>query len=128
MAVSRERSLRRKAPKEFTSVNRNYGFGRNRANLGSVLASGLHSAGQCGGLLRRFLTKPVHVSAKMLEGVGVRADLAENGREALHMFKPFPYDTILIDRRMPELDVLRRWFPAKTTEREHPATGSLSEG
>jgi len=64
----------------------------------------------------------------MLEGVGVRADLAGNGREALHMFIPFPYDTILIDRRMPELDVLRRWFPAKTTEREHPATGSLSEG
>jgi hypothetical protein len=128
MAVSRERSLRRKAPKEFTSVNRNYGFGRNRANLGLVLASGLYSAGRCVGLLRRFLTKPVHVTAKMLEGVGVRANLAGNGREALHMFKPLPYDTILIDRRMPELDVLRRWFPAKTTEREHPAIGSLSEG
>jgi CheY-like chemotaxis protein len=66
--------------------------------------------------------------AKMLEGAGVRANLAGNGREALHMFKPFPYDMIPIDRRMPELDVLRRWFPAKTTEREHPAAGSLSEG
>ena len=44
------------------------------------------------------------VAVKMLERLGVRADIAMNGREAIQKFGDLPYDLILMDCHMPEID------------------------
>ena len=44
------------------------------------------------------------VAARMLEKLGVRPDLAADGREALEMFGLLPYDLIFMDCQMPEMD------------------------
>jgi len=44
------------------------------------------------------------VAALMLRKLGIRADLAANGREAVRMYEMTPYDLILMDCQMPELD------------------------
>jgi signal transduction histidine kinase/DNA-binding response OmpR family regulator len=44
------------------------------------------------------------VALRMLEKVGIRADVAANGREAIEMFKAIPYDIIFMDCQMPEMN------------------------
>ena len=44
------------------------------------------------------------VTAKMLERLGVRSDVAANGREALDMLGIAPYDVVLMDCQMPVMD------------------------
>jgi signal transduction histidine kinase/CheY-like chemotaxis protein len=44
------------------------------------------------------------VAALMLDKLGVRSDLAANGREAVDMSEVVPYDVIFMDCQMPELD------------------------
>jgi PAS domain S-box-containing protein len=44
------------------------------------------------------------VAARMLERLGLRADVAANGREAVQMFEMAWYDLILMDCQMPEMD------------------------
>ena len=44
------------------------------------------------------------VAARMLEKLGMRPDLAANGREAVEMFGLLPYDLIFMDCQMPEMD------------------------
>jgi signal transduction histidine kinase len=44
------------------------------------------------------------IAARMLENHGCRVDLAANGREAVAMADRFPYDLILMDCGMPEMD------------------------
>jgi two-component system sensor histidine kinase/response regulator len=44
------------------------------------------------------------VALRMLEKLGVRADLAADGREAVEMFGFLPYDLIFMDCQMPEMD------------------------
>jgi CheY-like chemotaxis protein len=44
------------------------------------------------------------VAARMLEKLGLRADVAANGREAVQMFEMLGYDLILMDCHMPEMD------------------------
>ena len=44
------------------------------------------------------------VAARMLEKLGIRPDLAANGREAVGMVGLLPYDLIFMDCQMPELD------------------------
>ena len=44
------------------------------------------------------------VAAHMLKKLGVRPDLAANGREAVEMFNLLPYDLIFMDCQMPEMD------------------------
>jgi signal transduction histidine kinase/DNA-binding response OmpR family regulator len=44
------------------------------------------------------------VAVKMLERLGLRSDVAGNGREAVEMFEVLPYDLILMDCHMPEMD------------------------
>jgi len=44
------------------------------------------------------------VATWMLKRLGLRVDTAANGREALEMFRMLPYDVILMDCQMPEMD------------------------
>ena len=44
------------------------------------------------------------VAVRMLEKLGLRADLAADGREAVAMFGLVPYDLIFMDCQMPEMD------------------------
>jgi PAS domain S-box-containing protein len=47
-----------------------------------------------------------HLAVRLLERRGVRVDVASDGREALDMWARFPYDLVLMDCHMPELDGL----------------------
>jgi CheY-like chemotaxis protein len=40
----------------------------------------------------------------MLEKLGLRADVAADGREAVDLFAMLPYDLVLMDCQMPEMD------------------------
>ena len=44
------------------------------------------------------------VGVRMLERLGLRADVAANGREAVRMFELLPYDLVFMDCQMPEMD------------------------
>ncbi len=44
------------------------------------------------------------VAVRMLEKMGLRADVAANGREAVDLFRLAPYGLILMDCQMPEMD------------------------
>lgn len=44
------------------------------------------------------------VAQRMLERLGVYADIAENGQEGLKLFRAQPYDVVFMDCQMPEMD------------------------
>lgn len=44
------------------------------------------------------------VARRMLERLGLRGDVAGNGREAVQMMTAVPYDVILMDCQMPEMN------------------------
>ena len=46
------------------------------------------------------------VALRLLERLGYRADVANNGLEAIEALERRPYDVVLMDVQMPELDGL----------------------
>ncbi len=44
------------------------------------------------------------VAGRLLKRIGIRSDLAVNGLEALRMLQSQPYDVVLMDCQMPEMD------------------------
>jgi CheY-like chemotaxis protein len=46
------------------------------------------------------------LAMRLLDRLGYQADLAENGREAITALERAPYDVVLMDVQMPEMDGL----------------------
>jgi CheY-like chemotaxis protein len=44
------------------------------------------------------------VAVRILEKMGIRADVAANGREAVNMVRLMPYDVVFMDCQMPEMN------------------------
>jgi len=74
------------------------------------------------------------VALRMLERLGYRADVAENGREVLERLNQAPYDVVLMDVQMPEMSgldasraICARW-PASERPRIIAMTAEAMEG
>ena len=77
-------------------------------NASSLLTSDLGKEREARKHLRVLLVEDnvvnQKVAVRMLEKIGVRVDVAANGREALDGWMRIPYDLILMDCQMPEMD------------------------
>lgn len=68
------------------------------------------------------------VTLRILQKLGYHADIANNGREAVEALRHQPYDVILMDAQMPEMDGLEatRHILAEWATRERPRIIALT--
>jgi signal transduction histidine kinase/ligand-binding sensor domain-containing protein/DNA-binding response OmpR family regulator len=57
------------------------------------------------------------VAARMIEKLGCRVDVASNGKEAVEMVELLPYDVVMMDCEMPEMDGYQATAVIRRTER-----------
>ncbi len=79
------------------------------ARKGSPVAVGSRPAGRFSGLPVRVLVAEDNVvnqkvAVRMLANLGIRADVAGNGLEAVQLVSSLPYDLVFMDCHMPEMD------------------------
>jgi signal transduction histidine kinase/CheY-like chemotaxis protein len=79
------------------------------SNLQVATAPRTTHAGKFAGLAIRVLVVEDNVvnqrvATRILERLGLRADVAANGREAIHMLDLLPYDLVFMDCQMPEMN------------------------
>jgi CheY-like chemotaxis protein len=74
----------------------------------SIAALRANTFGQAGTPIRVLVAEDNAINQKvarrMLERLGIRADVAANGREAVHMAADLTYDVIFMDCQMPEMN------------------------
>jgi two-component system sensor histidine kinase/response regulator len=66
------------------------------------------------------------VAVRMLETLGLRTDMASNGREAVELREMLPYDLILMDCQMPEMDGYEAAREIRRTERGNRRTAIVA--
>ena len=91
----------------------------------SLLALRESVAGRFEGLRARALVAEDNavnqkVATRILEKIGIHADVAANGHEAVEMFRTIPYDIVFMDCQMPEMN----GYEASTRIRQSEVSGN----
>jgi signal transduction histidine kinase/DNA-binding response OmpR family regulator len=68
------------------------------------------------------------VAGKLLERLGCRVDMAANGKEAVELWEKLPYDLILMDCQMPEMDGMEATQAIREREGRESKDGESKNG
>ena len=101
-----------KASQLYNTLLRVLGAGEAQAEKTELATDGVHEMSSVRILLAEDNAMNRKVALRLLEQLGFTADVASNGLEALEALEQQPYEVVLMDVQMPELDGLdaSRWI------------------